>query len=318
MTDSFFFMNAPFSFSCLSERAMVRRKEFFASILLYQKKPVLSSTFLAGFSLILGKIFHILDVLFLTELLLNFYRSTLLHIPMHTRPHTTLFLIASLDGKISSGDTDALDVDADWKRVHGVKEGLSQYYALEKQTDACFFQSGRVFAKIGFNWREPAPLRIPVTGVIVDNKPHLMSKGIRYLSSWLERVLIVTTNPQHPAFEFGENVHVIRFSETIDFSALLHSLRQDFGIDRLTIQSGGTLNATLLRLGLIDEVSFVIAPLLVGGANTPTLVDGEALHSVDQLTSLRPLELLSCERLDHSYLHLRYRVLPKTVIDDPS
>jgi riboflavin biosynthesis pyrimidine reductase len=33
----------------------------------------------------------------------------------------------------------------------------------------------------------------------------------------------------------------------------------------MTIQSGGTLNAKWVRLGLVDEVSVVIAPLLVGG-----------------------------------------------------
>lgn len=57
---------------------------------------------------------------------------------MSKRPHTTLFMIMSLDGKISSGDTDALDVDADWKRIQGVKEGLYQYYDLEKTNRRLF------------------------------------------------------------------------------------------------------------------------------------------------------------------------------------
>jgi len=51
------------------------------------------------------------------------------------RPVTTLFMIESLDGKISTGDVDELDVDKDFKRIVGVKEGLHQYYDLEKQTD---------------------------------------------------------------------------------------------------------------------------------------------------------------------------------------
>ena len=45
------------------------------------------------------------------------------------RPVTTLFLIASVDGKISTGDTDSLDVDRDFPKIVGVKEGLLQYYA---------------------------------------------------------------------------------------------------------------------------------------------------------------------------------------------
>jgi 2,5-diamino-6-(ribosylamino)-4(3H)-pyrimidinone 5'-phosphate reductase len=223
---------------------------------------------------------------------------------MANRPYTTLFMIMSLDGKISSGDNDTLDVDADWKRIDGVKEGLYQYYDLEKQTDACFFQSGRVFAKIGFNEREPAPTRIPVTGVIVDNKPHLTEKGIRYLSSWLKKVIIVTTNTDHPARTLGENVEVLIYPDKIDFQKLFHSLKDEQGIERVTIQSGGTLNAELLRSGLIDEVSIVVAPLLVGGATTSTLIDGEAIHSVTDLHKLKALEFIACNLLKHSYLHL--------------
>lgn len=39
---------------------------------------------------------------------------------------TTLFMLESLDGKISSGNNDALDADKDWCKIDGVKEGLHQ------------------------------------------------------------------------------------------------------------------------------------------------------------------------------------------------
>ncbi|MFA4955321.1 MAG: dihydrofolate reductase family protein [Patescibacteria group bacterium] len=235
---------------------------------------------------------------------------------MSNRPSTTLFMLMSLDGKISSGDTDELDVDADWKRIRGVKEGLYQYYALEKQTDACFLQSGRVFAKIGFNRREPAAHKIPVTGVIIDNKPHLTEKGLAYLSSWLERVIIVTTNPRYPIPDSLQNIQLISSVPELDLPNLLTKLKEDFGIERITIQSGGTLNGKLLREGLIDHVSIVIAPLLIGGATTSTLIDGEAIHSVDELKKLKALELVSCDSLEKSFIHLRYGVIQDTVIDE--
>ena len=43
---------------------------------------------------------------------------------MSNKPITTLFMIESLDGKINSGDSDKLDVDKDWCKIDGVKEGL--------------------------------------------------------------------------------------------------------------------------------------------------------------------------------------------------
>jgi 2,5-diamino-6-(ribosylamino)-4(3H)-pyrimidinone 5'-phosphate reductase len=63
-----------------------------------------------------------------------------------------------------------------------------------------------------------------------------------------------------------------------------------------------------VREGLVDFVDVVVAPLLVGGRDTPTLVDGPSLASVGELSKLRPLELLGCESLQDSYMRLRYRV----------
>ena len=51
------------------------------------------------------------------------------------RPFTTLFLLMSVDGKISTGSTDARDVDADFPRIAGVREGLAQYYDIVQKTD---------------------------------------------------------------------------------------------------------------------------------------------------------------------------------------
>ena len=43
------------------------------------------------------------------------------------RPITTLFMLMSVDGKISTGETDELDFDKDLPNIIGVKEGLQQY-----------------------------------------------------------------------------------------------------------------------------------------------------------------------------------------------
>ena len=90
------------------------------------------------------------------------------------RPITTLFMLESLDGKINSGNSDALDVDRDWKIIPGLKEGLQQYYDIESNTDVFSLNTGRVMAKIGINEREGEPEKMDaVTFVIIDNAPHL-------------------------------------------------------------------------------------------------------------------------------------------------
>ena len=62
------------------------------------------------------------------------------------RPFTTLFLLVSAEGKISTGDADEMDVDQDYPHLLGGKEGLQQYYDLKTKTDQFSLNTGRVFA----------------------------------------------------------------------------------------------------------------------------------------------------------------------------
>ena len=225
------------------------------------------------------------------------------------RPYTTLFLLSSVDGKISTGDSDILDFDKDLLSVNGVKEGLHQYYDIEKTTDVFSFNTGRVFAKIGFNDKTDIPDEIPVTMVVVDNKPHLKESGLVYLSKKFKKTIIVTTNKKHPVFSLKEpRVESIVYDDEINFENLFDRLGEEYGAERITIQSGGTLNADLLRRGVVDRVLLVFAPVLVGGKDTSSIMDGESFHKVEDLDKLVTLELTQSTPLNNSYLLLEYKV----------
>jgi len=218
-------------------------------------------------------------------------------------------MLISVDGKISTGDNDLMDVDKDYPKITGLKEGLSQYYEIEKTTDHFSLNTGRVFEKIGINGRKEEPRQIPVQFVVVDNKPHLTETGVDYISRQAKKVIIVTTNKDHPAYNLKkENVSIIYYDNSIDFVDCFNRLKKDFGAEKLTIQSGGTLNSTFIRNGLVDRVLLVVAPALVGGKNTSSLMDGESLHSPDELFKIKTLELVQAKTLKDSYLLLEYTV----------
>ena len=230
---------------------------------------------------------------------------------MNNRPVTTLFMLECLDGKISSGSSDCLDADRDWSRIDGVKEGLQQYYEIEQTTDLYSLNTGRVMAKIGINDRGDIPNKSPVSFIIIDNKPHLNERGIEYLCKWVKTLYLVTTNKNHIAYEMQakfENLVILNY-DMLDLKLLLEDLYDKYNIYRLTIQSGGNLNGLFLREDLIDYVNIVIAPLLVGGRDTSTLVDGESIKSIDELDKLKALELLECKKLENSYIQLKYKVI---------
>ena len=85
----------------------------------------------------------------------------------------------------------------------------------------------------------------------------------------------------------------------------LIELRNKYGCERITIQSGGTVNGIFLREKLFDFVDIVVAPVLIGGKETSTLVDGVALTKENELDKLGVLSLLGCDVLENSYIRLR-------------
>lgn len=227
------------------------------------------------------------------------------------RPYTTLFMLTSLDGKISTGDIDLLDVDQDYKNISGLREGLQQYYDIEMQTDLFSLNTGRVFAKIGINEKTDEPKKLPVSYIVIDNEPHLTSNGVKYLAKKSLKTIIVTTNDSHPVFAIKEeypNIEIILCQREIDFQDIFLKLKNEYGIEKMTVQSGGTLNTTLVREGLIDRVLLVVAPALIGGKDTSTLMDGESIHTREDLFKIKTLELVQVKPLEHSYLLLEYKV----------
>ncbi|MBR3142684.1 MAG: dihydrofolate reductase family protein, partial [Clostridiales bacterium] len=115
--------------------------------------------------------------------------------------------------------------------------------------------------------------------------------------------------PEHPAFGIrSDNLHIILQKE-LSLTDMLKTLKSDFGCDRITIQSGGTLNSMFLREKLFDYVDIVVAPVLIGGKDTATLIDGESLCCKSDLDKLGALKLIECKELKASYIRLRYKVL---------
>lgn len=223
-----------------------------------------------------------------------------------SRPITTLFMLTSVDGKISTGASDVLDFDKDLPSIDGVKEGLHQYYDIEQTTDVWSLNTGRTQAKIGVNERD-LPSKIPVSFVVVDNK-HLTLRGVKYFCELSDKFVLVTTNKNHPVFNLNEgNLYVI-YQETLNLSDMLVELKK-IGCERITIQSGGTLNGLFLREKLFDYIDIVVAPILVGGKNTSTLIDGDSLTNVNELSKLCALELEEVTQLKNSYVRMRYKVI---------
>lgn len=230
------------------------------------------------------------------------------------KPITTLFMLMSVDGKISTGCVDDRDVDKDFPKIEGIRNGLHQYYEIEQTTDLFSMNSGRVVAKVGVNHPKENIQKTPVSFIIIDNKPHLTAIGVDYFVKKSQTLFIVTTNKNHPAYQQHQikNLEMIFYQDRVDFINLFYKLKYEYSIDRMTLQTGGTLNSILLREKLIDKISLVIAPALIGGKDTATLIDGVSLQSLHELEKIKALKLINVLTLEESYLQLNYEVINET------
>jgi len=85
-------------------------------------------------------------------------------------------------------------------------------------------------------------------------------------------------------------------NEQVDLKELFSRLF-DRGVKRLMVEGGATLNWSLLKLGLVDELYVYIGAMLIGGETAPTLVDGPGFKE-----HFPRLTLSSAERLDEGVL----------------
>jgi 2,5-diamino-6-(ribosylamino)-4(3H)-pyrimidinone 5'-phosphate reductase len=99
----------------------------------------------------------------------------------------------------------------------------------------------------------------------------------RFLTTGPAQVYIFTTRCNEPKTIFslqqsGAIVHTMG-EERVDLHAVFAELHRH-GMRSVLVEGGGTLIAELFNLGLVDELYVYIAPLVFGGATSPTLADG--------------------------------------------
>jgi 2,5-diamino-6-(ribosylamino)-4(3H)-pyrimidinone 5'-phosphate reductase len=93
-------------------------------------------------------------------------------------------------------------------------------------------------------------------------------------------------------------------AESVDLQNALATLKE-LGIDRLMVEGGSTLNFELIRLGLVDEITAYVAPMIFGGESAPTMAAGSGLKRSEAI----PLKLIEAEQWEDGGVLLKYHVV---------
>lgn len=93
--------------------------------------------------------------------------------------------------------------------------------------------------------------------------------------------------------------------ERVDLSQAIAVMGTELGITCVLSNAGGGINGALLRASLIDELHLTLAPALIGGLGTPSIMDGPPLTAGEPPTRL---QLLSVHTDTAGSVRLHYAV----------
>ncbi|MEP6516000.1 RibD family protein [Microcoleus vaginatus] len=241
-----------------------------------------------------------------------------------TEPHATVILAISADGKIA----DAVRSPARFGSAND-KAHLEQQVAA---SDAVLFGNGTLQA-YGTTMRVISPELVkqrelqgkpPQPVQIVCSRSAEFDPNLRFFQQPLPRWLLTGQDCRETALsspfptkdgetamfssypitntKFDRIIYAKTAGGEIDWIDAFQQLAS-FGITRLAILGGGKLVASVLAAGLIDEFWLTVCPLILGGADAPTAVEGEGF-----LADLAPkLELLAVKQVGQE-VFLHYRV----------
>ena len=151
--------------------------------------------------------------------------------------------------------------------------------------------------------REASGRRGPMLNIVVSQSLNL-AKEARFFNNPHTRPLVVTSEAADPSDLRSCGVEVWQLGQTtVDWPLLCHRLFHALGVRRMLVEGGGEIAWHFLKHDLLDEINVTIAPVLLGGAQAPTLVDGAGLKMAQQ----RRLQLVSSEVIDDE-IYCRYKV----------
>lgn len=157
----------------------------------------------------------------------------------------------------------------------------------------------------------PSPPRTWFTAV--DGRGRV--RWVEQHTDWDVLVLVCRSTPaDYLGYLRAEGIcYLVAGEDRVDLAAALTAMATEVGIRCVLSTAGGGLNGALVRAGLIDELTLTVHPVLIGGSDTPSVLDGPSLAVGEAPT---PLRLLSVHADVGGTLHLRYEVL-RTPSADP-
>jgi 2,5-diamino-6-(ribosylamino)-4(3H)-pyrimidinone 5'-phosphate reductase len=219
--------------------------------------------------------------------------------------------------KIIIHNTQSVDGRLDW---FSPDVGLYYEIATQFKEDATLVGSGTIlnpYEEVEIPEEDKSAFEKPEIDP-EDSRPILVipdSRGririwhyLRSLPYWSNWVVLASERTPKDYLDYLKKRHIdyiVAGEDHVDMKAALEDLCSRYGIKKIRVDSGGTLNGVLFRLGLINEISIIVDPSLVGGTSPRSIFSAPDLKSKEGVIKLK---LISCEKMKNDNIWLRYEI----------
>ena len=224
-----------------------------------------------------------------------------------SKPYIVCYMMTSVDGRIDCAMTEQLP-------------GVEDYYPLLEQLQLQSAVSGRTTAQLElaepgtFHSEAHTPVGMRAVSkqsdgtngysIVADTRGTLLWRD----DSEYDQPHIILTSGQvsreYLAYLDEKHISYIAVGErSIDLAAACEVLKETFGVERLGVVGGPTINTAFLDAGLLDEVIVLIGAGIDARASYPTVFQRpEGTHR--ELTRLR---LVEAKAFDSGAVMIRYK-----------
>ena len=206
------------------------------------------------------------------------------------RPHIICHMTMSIDGKVTGDFLSKLECEL----------ATESYYQINRDYHADAFACGRVTMEESFTHGYQPDLS-GFADVVVQRKDYIADKDAGFFAVAFDRhgrlewqtEKIIDDDPGY------DNAHIIEVlcedasdaylaylqsigvsyifagKEELNLSLALDKLYRVFGIKKLLLEGGSIINGAFERENVIDELSLVVAPIIVGTEGKPLFYESE-------------------------------------------
>ena len=200
------------------------------------------------------------------------------------RPFVHLKLAISLDGRISlrSSVSTAISSNESAVRVQNLRH---EYDAILVGVNTVLVDNPSLTDRSGNSRRRK------LVRVILDNRLRIPIDSILITTAKETATLVISDSKDEAKIEklISDGVDVAR-ENARDLNAVLYELKKR-DLQSVLVEGGAEIAGAFVDAKLIDKLTFIIAPIIIGGHSAPLAISGHGADTLENVLRLKDLEI---------------------------